>query len=176
MSKEVAQQFSIAKDLEHAANTAAGSSERSSALVPPYEEEWRSAPTVTAVTTVNERVDDYMNVVAREGNENDRAAVIEGVAAAIENVGDTQQDEKSKKYWKKQGKKFRSSKDHGERMSILEECARGAMVVLTSPFAILGGVMTFTGSFFSLVGKSFTSVGKLSWKMSVRPTMTKSDN
>ncbi|KAF7782208.1 hypothetical protein Agabi119p4_1584 [Agaricus bisporus var. burnettii] len=90
---------------------------------------------------------------------------IERVALAMENIANCHPNPKAKSYWKNKAKKFRRANSN-KRDGVLKSVTKGFMIVLMTPFYILGATLWAIGTVFGRFGSSaFEGVGRLRKKV-----------
>jgi hypothetical protein len=89
----------------------------------------------------------------------------EEVAKAMEQVADSHTDPKVKTHWRQKARIFRVAKAD-EREGILEEIGKGLLILLTTPFFLVGAVLQAAGGILNGVGLVLKGIGRLTKKLS----------
>lgn len=95
------------------------------------------------------------------GREMDSAA--EDIASAMENMANQHPDPRVKAEYRTKAEKLRTSTG-GQRESILEDIGKGLLILLTTPFALVGAILGTVGQLLNGVGSILRGLGKLANK------------
>lgn len=99
---------------------------------------------------------------AKEGKASERE--VEEVAVAMEQVANAHSDPKVKTHWREKAGAFRAASAK-ERDGILEEIGKGFLMLLTTPFFLVGAVLQAAGGILDGVGSILKGLGRLSRKL-----------
>lgn len=88
----------------------------------------------------------------------------EQVAKAMEQVADSHTDPKVKMHWREKARIFRAAGAE-ERDGILEEIGKGFLMLLTTPFLLVGAVLQAAGGILNGVGSILKGLGRLTRKL-----------
>jgi len=97
------------------------------------------------------------------GNERDMDSAAEDVALAMEDVANKHPDPQVKKEYRTKAEKLRDSTGDN-REGILEDIGKGLLILLTTPFALVGTVLLGVGQILGGVGTILRGLGKLAGK------------
>ncbi|EDR07805.1 uncharacterized protein LACBIDRAFT_294456 [Laccaria bicolor S238N-H82] len=131
--------------------------------VPPQpdaaEIEWNKA-----LKNLDNKMAAYRRVqAAGNGNvkEMDRAA--EDIASAMDHMANQHPDPRVKAEYRTKAKELRASTG-GQRDTILEDIGKGLLILLTTPFALVGAILGTVGQILNGVGSILRGLGKLANK------------
>ncbi|KXN90866.1 hypothetical protein AN958_03520 [Leucoagaricus sp. SymC.cos] len=119
--------------------------------------EWKSS-----LRNLEHHMDTYKSR-SRGGGDLEQEA--EGVAKAMEEVAASHPDPKVKTHWRDKARAFRAASSE-ERDGILEEIGKGFLILLTTPFLLVGAVMQAAGGILAGVGSILKGLGRLMKKLS----------
>ncbi|KXN90865.1 hypothetical protein AN958_03519 [Leucoagaricus sp. SymC.cos] len=88
----------------------------------------------------------------------------------MERVANSHPDLEVKKFWREKARTFRGG-NMEERESVLDEIGRGILVLLSTPFVLVGGALRGVGSLLGGVASVLTGIGGLAGKL--RPSKRK---
>ncbi|KAF5351882.1 hypothetical protein D9756_007685 [Leucocoprinus leucothites] len=89
---------------------------------------------------------------------------VEQVAEAMEQVAASHADPVVKTHWRERAKAFRAARAD-ERDGILEEIGKGFLMLLTTPFFLVGAVLQAAGGILNGVGSILGGLGRLTRKL-----------
>ncbi|KIJ94828.1 hypothetical protein K443DRAFT_683460 [Laccaria amethystina LaAM-08-1] len=95
------------------------------------------------------------------GREVDRAA--EDIASAMENIANKHPDSRVQAEYRAKAEKLRNSTG-ANRESIVEDIGKGLLILLTTPFALVGAILGTVGQILNGVGSILRGLGKLANK------------
>ncbi|KAJ3576773.1 hypothetical protein NP233_g225 [Leucocoprinus birnbaumii] len=108
---------------------------------------------------------------SREGPASERD--VEQVAEAMEHVAASHTDPVVKKHWRERAKAFRMASDD-ERDGILTEIGKGFLMLLTTPFFLVGAVLQAAGGILNGFGSILKGLGRLTRKLTYTGSSKKS--
>lgn len=100
---------------------------------------------------------------AREGGATEQD--VERVAQAMDNVANNHVDPKIKAQWKRNAKIFRKADQKEHHEGVIIGILKGFLILLTSPFYIVGATLHATGVLLDGIGFALKSIGQLMKKL-----------
>ncbi len=89
---------------------------------------------------------------------------VEQVAQAMEQVASSHTDPKVKFHWRRKAETFRAA-GSSDRDNILEDIGKGFLILLTTPFFLVGAVLQAAGGVLKGVGSILKGLGGLARKL-----------
>jgi len=132
---------------------------------PTDEEQWRDA-----VKNLDKQMVLYKEAQGRK-DEAEINGATERVAVAIENLTEKHPDPKMKQHFKAQAQTLRSASAQ-EKESVMKEIGKGLLVLLTTPFALISGVLLVVGELLGGLSAVLKGFGKLAKGAVYRGTRT----
>lgn len=121
------------------------------------EVEWNEA-----LQNLNKRMVIYSQAKS-VGNKREMDNCVEDIALAMEDVASKHPDPKVKKEYLTKAQKLRNSASD-KHEGILEDIGKGLLILLTTPFALVGAVLQGAGQILGGVGSILRGLGKLAGK------------
>lgn len=142
----------------NASNAVVPATQTSAPQVDPQQElEWQKS-----LKNLESQIGTYKERRAKQGAVAD--GEVEQVAQAMEQVAKSHTDPKVKVHWLKKAAAFRAA-GSDDRDGILEDIGKGFLVLLTTPFFLVGAVLQAAGGILSGVGSILKGLGGLARKL-----------